>query len=107
MIRVVRNSKAAARDIEELDADLTEREGAARAGAVVGGVSAIILNLAQTGERGHAPHELSGLGRNDLLEVHFKPYRIVYRLEAKTVTVLIVADGRRDFASLLTRRLLR
>ena len=107
MTRVVRNSKAAARDIEELDAYLSDREGPGRAETIVGGLATVILGLSQLAERGHTPPELHDLGQTGILEVHFKPYRIVYRLDPKTVTVLIVADGRRDFASLLSRRLLR
>ena len=39
-------------------------------------------------------------------EVHFKPYRIVYRVSDDAVRVLMIADGRRDMEALLQRRLL-
>ena len=39
-------------------------------------------------------------------EVHFKPYRIVYRVSDGAVHVLMIADGRRDMEALLQRRLL-
>ena len=39
-------------------------------------------------------------------EVHFKPYRIVYRVLGEDVYVYLVADGRREMQALLSRRLL-
>ena len=36
-----------------------------------------------------------------------KPYRIIYRIEEDTVTVLAVLDGRRDLEDLLLERLIR
>jgi len=40
-------------------------------------------------------------------ELVVKPYRLVYRIEGDTVTVLAVFDGRRDLEDLLLERLLR
>ena len=36
----------------------------------------------------------------------FKPYRLIYRVSEQDVVVFVIADGRRDMQSLLTRRLL-
>jgi toxin ParE1/3/4 len=36
----------------------------------------------------------------------FQPYRLIYRIAGKQVLLLVVADGRRDFQSLLERRVL-
>jgi toxin ParE1/3/4 len=38
--------------------------------------------------------------------VHFKPYRIVYRVYERKVVVFLIADGRRDMQALLTSRVL-
>jgi toxin ParE1/3/4 len=46
------------------------------------------------------------MGNRSFREVHRKPFRIVYRVVAREVLVLIVADGRRDMRALLARRLL-
>ncbi len=35
-------------------------------------------------------------GTTDFLEIHFKPYRIVYQVGKKTVYMHGVLDGRRD-----------
>jgi len=47
------------------------------------------------------------MASRDLLEIHFKPYRIVYEVGEKKVLVIVIADGRRNFNQLLTRRVLR
>jgi toxin ParE1/3/4 len=57
--------------------------------------------------RGHIPPELRRIGVLDYREVHFKPYRIIYRTEGQRVFVYCVLDGRRDLPSLLEARLLR
>ena len=47
-----------------------------------------------------------GLGIKEYRQVFFKPYRLIYRVMNADVVVYVIADGRRDMQSLLTRRLL-
>jgi toxin ParE1/3/4 len=58
--------------------------------------------------RGVHPKELLAYGNRDFREIHFKPYRIIYRVleDPRLVIVVVIADGRRDMQTLLTRRLL-
>lgn len=65
------------------------------------------INLDEMPERGHIPPELERIGTTGFKEIHFKPYRIIYEIEKKTVFVHCVLDGRRDLQDLLERRLLR
>jgi len=58
-------------------------------------------------ERGHIPPELNLLDINDFLEIHFKPYRIIYRIIKKQVFVHCILDGRRDIQKLLQERILK
>jgi len=51
--------------------------------------------------------ELSQFGMRAWRELVVRPYRIVYRIEGDSVTVLAVFDGRRDLEDLLLERLLR
>jgi toxin ParE1/3/4 len=46
------------------------------------------------------------MGNRAFREVHYKSYRIIYRVLDRKVVVLIIADGRRDMRALLARRLL-
>ena len=51
--------------------------------------------------------KLLDIGIREYREVFFKPYRIIHRVIASNVYVLLIADGRRDMQSLLQRRLLQ
>jgi toxin ParE1/3/4 len=64
-----------------------------------------IDKLAHFAERGAYPRELVQLGIRDHRQVFFKPYRVIYKIDTDRVFVFVIADGRRDMASLLTRRL--
>ena len=46
------------------------------------------------------------VGVHSYLQVHFKPYRVIYRVVGQTVVVLVIADGRHNLKALLARRLL-
>jgi toxin ParE1/3/4 len=52
------------------------------------------------------PKELSSLGNREYREIHFKPYRIIYRIVDEYVYIYLITDGRRDMQTLLNRRLL-
>jgi len=56
-------------------------------------------------ERGSYPKELLALGIREYRQAHFKPYRLIYRVSGKQVIIYIIADGRRDMQTLLTRRM--
>ncbi|MBN2340707.1 MAG: type II toxin-antitoxin system RelE/ParE family toxin [Deltaproteobacteria bacterium] len=64
-------------------------------------------NLEQMPERGHVPPELSRISVTHFLELHFKPYRIIYEIDGTKVYVHCVLNGRRDLQDLLAKRLLR
>lgn len=63
-------------------------------------------NLAAFPERGSRPRELLAPGIREYRLSIFKPYRVIYRATAKQAIVYLIADGRRDMQSLLSRRLL-
>lgn len=58
-------------------------------------------------KRGTCPKELPAIGLWEYREIFFKPYRIIYRVMAGNVPVLVIAEGRRDMQALLQRRLLQ
>lgn len=65
------------------------------------------LKLEELPARGHIPSELKRINVVDYLEVHFKPYRIVYQIIENQVFVHCVLDGRRNLQDLLQERLIR
>lgn len=97
---------SAARDLEELDAYITENDSPTAAEHVLGKIEEAVDALSEFPERGVYPQELASLGIQDYREVFFKPYRIIYRFVKKTVYVYLIVDGRREMQALLNRRLL-
>jgi toxin ParE1/3/4 len=65
------------------------------------------LLLQEFPERGHVPPELDLLEVSDFLEIHYKPYRIIYRMIKREVFIYCIIDGRRDIQKLLQEKLLR
>jgi toxin ParE1/3/4 len=53
------------------------------------------------------PRELAEFGLREFRQVSMKPYRLVHRIDAHVVHVVLIVDGRRDMRAVLQRRLLR
>jgi plasmid stabilization system protein ParE len=110
----IRITSGAERDLTAIyNRRLSQRgnEGADGANTLLEDLVAAIESLADFSIRGPIPPELEDLGINDFRQLSHPPYRIIYlpelRQDAAKVTVLIVADARRDFRMLLQERLLR
>ncbi|MHB1686611.1 MAG: type II toxin-antitoxin system RelE/ParE family toxin [Ignavibacteriaceae bacterium] len=65
------------------------------------------LTLQEIPEKGHIPPELRLLEIEDFLEVHYKPYRIIYQIIKEEVFIYCILDGRREIQKLLQERLIR
>ncbi|MBX9898665.1 MAG: type II toxin-antitoxin system RelE/ParE family toxin [Qipengyuania sp.] len=77
--------------------------------ALLDDLVARIEGLADHPAKGPVPPELESLGTRQYRQLAHPPFRIVYHLTGDvsgTVTVLVIADGRRDFRALLEERLL-
>ena len=99
-------TRDAVNDLEELDTWIATHDSPERADYVLDRISEIFQKLTELPERGTYPKELSALGIHEFREVFFKPYRIICRVERRTVYIYLIADGRRDMQTLLCRRLL-
>lgn len=93
-------------DFDDIAHYITLHDGAEKAEHVGRQIEKAFSTLATLPNRGNHPRELLAMGNRTFREVHYKPYRIVYRVLDRRVTVLIIGDGRRDMRVLLTRRLL-
>jgi toxin ParE1/3/4 len=100
-------SAAAERDLEDIYRHIAGNDSAANADRVLASIEAACSRLVTFPNRGNVPKELSLLGITEYREVHFKPYRVIYRVMKKAVVIYCVLDGRGDMQSLLQRRLLR
>lgn len=96
----------AERDLEELYGYIAENDTKANADYVLDKLMEVAASLASFPEHGSYPKELLQLGIREYRQAHFKPYRLIYRVMGKQVLVYLIADGRRDMQTLLTRRML-
>jgi toxin ParE1/3/4 len=99
-------TKDAERDREEIYFYIAEHDSRGSADYVLDRLVQATDALRTSADRGPYVNELRSLGIAEYRQIFFKPYRLIYRVHAKQVIVYVVADGRRDMASLLARRLL-
>lgn len=99
-------TEGAEQDLEALFDYIAEHDCRANADYVLEELMAVVDSLRAHPERGAYPKELSALGMREYRQLYFKPYRVIYRIIEARVYIYLIADGRRDMASLLTRRLL-
>jgi toxin ParE1/3/4 len=103
----IRISAAATKDILEIYDYVLEFDSEANADRLIAKIKASINTLANFPERGSIPSDLLDIGIRDYRQIFFKPYRIIYLVNEKFVTINAVLDGRRNLQTLLSRRLLR
>jgi toxin ParE1/3/4 len=96
----------AERDLEEIHDYIAEFDSPGKADYVLDRLLAVADGLAAFPGRGSHPRELQALGIREYRQTFFKPYRVIYRVVGKRVFIYLIADGRRDMQSLLSRRLL-
>lgn len=97
----------AAHDLKGIFNYIGSRDLPEKADYVLDQMEEVFSGLSSSPQRGTYPHELLALGMREYREVYFKPYRIIYRVIAERVFVMVIADGRRDMQVLLQRRLLQ
>lgn len=105
----VRLTAGAERDLHGICRRRRAQRGAAGedgADALLDRLVAAIESLADYTSRGSVPPELEALGIRAFRQLSLPPYRAIYLSEPGLVTVLVVADSRRDFRTLLEERLL-
>jgi len=96
---------AAARDLEEIIDCIAVHDAPEKAEYALTQIEKAFNRLSESPGRGTRPRELLTLGIREYRETLFKPYRIIYRIDGEVVTILLIADGRRDMQTLLQRRL--
>jgi len=97
----------ATRDLEGLYDYIEWHDVPGKADYVLDQIEKAISTLSENPERGAYPKELLAIGLREYREIFFKPYRIIYRVVAEKVYVMVITDGRRDMQALLQRRLLQ
>ncbi len=93
-------------DLEDLHSYIAEYDSPNSADHLLDRLMEVAESLATFPQRGPHPRELLTLGIREYRQSFFKPHRIIYRVIGKRVIIYVIADGRRDMQSLLSRRLL-
>jgi len=96
----------AERDLEDIYSYIAEYDSQQKADHVLDRLLEVTDSLAASPERGLLPRELGALGIHEYRQLFFKPYRVIYRHIEQRVIIYVIADGRRDMQTLLSRRLL-
>lgn len=99
-------TQGAERDLEDIHDHIAEFDSTGKADYVLSRLLEVAERLATFPDRGPHPKELQALGIREYRQTFFKPYRLIYRVIGKRVVIYLIADGRRDMQSLLSRRLL-
>lgn len=99
-------TRSAERDLEEIYDYIAENDARGNAVYVLDKLMEVAETLAAFPDRGSYPKELLSLGIREYRQAHFKPYRLIYRVIGKQVLIYMIADGRRDMQTLLSRRML-
>ena len=99
-------AEVAVRDLEELVTFIAV-DSAHDAERVLAHIETRAATLESSLSRGRVVPELARFGMRTWRELVLRPYRLVYRIEGDSVTLLAVFDGRRDLEDILLERLLR
>lgn len=94
-------------DMLEIYKYVKKNDSIGRATSLLEKLEETCLSLDKIPLRGHIPPEVEDFGITEFLEIHHKPYRVMYQVGKKTVYIHGVFDGRRDMQKLLQERLLR
>jgi toxin ParE1/3/4 len=99
-------TEAAERDLQAIFDDLQDRASPAVAERFLDQLLEAVATLERLPDRGAVPAELAELGVRDFRQLVIETYRLIYRVFANKVFVMLVADGRQDMQRILERRLL-
>ncbi len=103
----VRISDSAEKDIIDIWSYIVLNDCLENADYVLNGLEKSIKSLESIPLKGHIPPELERISVLNYFEIHFKPYRIIYSVDVRMVTIFCVIDGRRNVQSIMQRRFLR
>ncbi|MBZ0198509.1 MAG: type II toxin-antitoxin system RelE/ParE family toxin [Ignavibacteriaceae bacterium] len=97
----------AKQDIKEIFFYVASNDNISSADKLLDSIEKTISKLEEYPERGHIPQELRQTGIKRYLEIHYKPYRIIYEIENNLIYIHSVLDGRRNIQEIFSERLLR
>lgn len=97
----------AKQDMKEIFLYAASNDNISSADKLLDSIENTISKLEEYPERRHIPQELRQTGIKRYLEIHYKPYRIIYEIGSNLIYIHSVLDGRRNVLEILSERLLR
>ena len=102
----VRLTAGAKQDMSSIVGYVVRQDSQKAAERLLEKLLATVASLGNSPDRGSFPAELLALGSREYRQVISRPYRLIYKVMGGEVLLFVIADGRRDFQALLSRRLL-
>lgn len=96
----------AKQDLKDIFIYVAINDSLSSANKLLDAIENTCYKLEEYPERGHIPIELRPTGIKKYLEIHFKPYRIIYEIDKSIIYIHSVLDGRRNIQEILSERLL-
>jgi toxin ParE1/3/4 len=106
MNHVVRWSADAEHDPEAIADYIAENDAPERAHSVIDKILDAAGSLTTHPDKDNYPKELEAFGKREYRQIFLKPDRLILQVVGRYLTVMLVADGRRDLPTLLAKRLL-
>ena len=94
-------------DLKEIFIYVAVNDSIQSANKLLNALEETCSKLERIPERGHILPELRPTGIKKYLEIHYKPYRIIYEIEKNIIYIHCVIDGRRNIQEILSNRFLR
>ena len=94
-------------DLKEILVYVAMNDSVQSANKLLDALEETCYKLEKFPERGHIPLELRQTGIKSYLEIHYKPYRIIYEIEDNLIYIHSVIDGRRNIQEIVSNRFLR
>jgi toxin ParE1/3/4 len=94
-------------DLKEIFMFVAVNDNIKSANKLLDALEETCFKLEKFPERGYVPPELRPTGIKKYLEIHYKPYRIIYEIEKNIIYIHCVIDGRRNIQEILSNRFLR
>ena len=99
-------TRAATEDLADIQAYIAESGSIAAAFDLLETMLTRIEALEQFPFRGSIPRELEKLGVDEFRQLVVGRYLLIYTIADQRVSIVLIADGRRDMKTLLRQRLL-
>ena len=97
----------AKQDLKEIFIYVAVNDSIESANKLLDALEQVCYKLEKYPQRGHVPLELIPTGIKRYLEIHYKPYRIIYEIEKNLIYIHAVIDVRRNIQEILSNRLIR